>query len=59
MEENVTKKKEEVNQFKEKLLENEQSLEEKQKKLRQKMLASKPDENLKNSLLAELYLINS
>ncbi|WP_299683028.1 hypothetical protein [uncultured Tenacibaculum sp.] len=58
MEENVTTKKEEVNQLKEKLLENEQIFEEKQKKLRQQMLASKPDENLKNSLLAELYLRN-
>ncbi|WP_299713602.1 hypothetical protein [uncultured Tenacibaculum sp.] len=58
VEENVTTKKEEVNQLKEKLLENEQSFEVKQKKLRQKMLASKPDGNLKNSLLAELYLRN-
>ncbi|SNR16507.1 hypothetical protein [Tenacibaculum jejuense] len=54
----VTKEKEEVNQLKEKLLEEEQRLEKERKELRQKLLASKPDENLKNSLLAELYLRN-
>ncbi len=55
----VTTEKEEVNQLKEKLLEKkEQRLEKERKELRQKLLASKPDENLKNSLLAELYLRN-
>ncbi|WP_442265900.1 hypothetical protein ACSIGC_16640 [Tenacibaculum sp. ZS6-P6] len=56
--EKVITTKEEVNQPKEKLLEKEQRLEKERKELRQKLLASKPDENLKNSLLAELYLRN-